>query len=301
MLIFNYLKKNLIFCLNKTDLINDEKIKDDKYEYLQNLAQDENLTVEATLISAKTSDGIYNLKSKIRRFGVDLVKARLNKNKDEVNIGFFGQSLVGKTSLLNRIINDEYQESTILTLKVMKKECFISDLKSHEIKFNYYDIPGQNQIMEKYLDIMKKIEIIIFVSDNENINIAFDKLEGKIKLYERKMIFCINKEDLISDGEKAKLIINYKKINKKEGIIVDPLLVSAKSGKEIENLKNLIKKIGLEIVKKKTEKKEENEDIPSNNQPFVIDRDNYKETNKKHKNCWKIFCEKITSLFAYTH
>lgn len=216
MLIFNYLKKNLIFCLNKTDLINDEKIKDDKYEYLQNLAQDENLTVEATLISAKTSDGIYNLKSKIRRFGVDLVKARLNKNKDEVNIGFFGQSLVGKTSLLNRIINDEYQESTILTLKVMKKECFISDLKSHEIKFNYYDIPGQNQIMEKYLDIMKKIEIIIFVSDNENINIAFDKLEGKIKLYERKMIFCINKEDLISDGKKAELIKTIKKLIKKK-------------------------------------------------------------------------------------
>ena len=127
-------EKKLIFCLNKSDLMLDENIKEEKFEYLQNIAQNEKLNGEVLSISAKTSDGILNLKSKIKSFAVNITKSRVNKNKDEVNIGLFGPSLVGKTSLINRIINNDYEESTIVTLKLIKKECYITDSNSHEIK-----------------------------------------------------------------------------------------------------------------------------------------------------------------------
>ena len=177
-------EKKVIFCLNKTDLIVDDKIKSEKLEYLNNILQTENLNGEGEPlpISAKNSDGILTLKLKIKNFAFNIVKSRLSNHKDEVNIGLYGPSLVGKTSLLNRIINDDFQESTILTFKLIKKECFVQDYNSHEIKLNYYDIPGQKLIMEEYIDIMKKIEIILFVNDNDNKNIEFDILKKKNKI-----------------------------------------------------------------------------------------------------------------------
>ena len=173
------------------------------------------------VISSKNDNDIQNLKNDIIFFAEDLTLKTIKSYKYEVNAIIFGPSMVGKTTLIHRIIYDYYQESTILTLKLEKTSQQISlkdschfDFKNHdEIKINYFDIPGQSQYMEKSLNILKKAEIIIFVNDNENLEVQNKIIEQKITLFGKKIIFCINKSDLIS--KKKSFIIDYKNTNEK--------------------------------------------------------------------------------------
>ena len=66
-------------------------------------------------------------------------------------------------------------ESSIATLKIIKNQYYYTDLKSHfEIKYNYYDLPGQEQYLKDCLDILKKADILIFVNDKDNPKIRKD-------------------------------------------------------------------------------------------------------------------------------
>ena len=175
--------KNIIFCLNKTDLLNEEE-KLEIHSDLLNLAQSVQSNAEVHLISSKNSDGILTLKGKIQNFATNLILNEINNHKQEINVCLFGDSMVGKTSLIDRIVNEDFMESTIATLRLIKKEYHFVDLKTHSnIKYNYYDIPGQEKIMVDYLDILKKIDIIILVNDNNNLAIKFNILKQKINKY----------------------------------------------------------------------------------------------------------------------
>ena len=102
--------------MNKTDII-DEEEKQEIFEDLASIAQSEDYNGEVFCVSSKSSDGILNLQSRIKQFATNLVLDQLNKHKHEINICLFGPSMVGKTSIISRIIKDEYMESSIATLK----------------------------------------------------------------------------------------------------------------------------------------------------------------------------------------
>ena len=180
-------EKKIIFCLNKTDLMEEEE-KKEIFEELSNISQDETLNGEVFLISAKNSDGIMTLQGAIKRFATDLLLREIKEHDEEVNICLFGQSNVGKTSLINRLIRDNFIESTIPTINLIKKEYNYVDLKNNTyIKYNYYDIPGHEKYMKEYSDILKKIHIIIFVNDKDNLEILFDIIDEKCNLVKKKM------------------------------------------------------------------------------------------------------------------
>lgn len=98
--------------------------------------------------------------------------------------------------------------------------------------------------MEENIDILKKIDIIIFVNEKENLKINYELIEKKITLLNKKMIFCINKADLLIDGIKETVRKNYLKNNNKE-----PIFISALSGEGIKELKENLIKIGNEVIK----------------------------------------------------
>ena len=173
-------EKKIFFILNKTDLIDEQKKKDINEE-LRNIAQTCNSNSEVFLISSKNSDGIANFKNKIESVSIGLILDFLKWYKKEINICVFGESMVGKSSLINLLIGNEFMESTIATLKSIKSEYYPTDIKSNlEIKFNYYDLPGQEQLLEEYLNIYSKSQIIIFVNDNEHLSINYKMLERKL-------------------------------------------------------------------------------------------------------------------------
>ena len=77
--------KKLIFCLNKTDII-DEEEKQEIFEDLTNIAQSQEYNGEVFCVSSKSSDGILNLQSRIKQFATNLVLDQLNKHKHEINM-----------------------------------------------------------------------------------------------------------------------------------------------------------------------------------------------------------------------
>lgn len=289
-----------IFCLNKTDLI-DENTKNEIREVLTNISSNYPSS-KVFVISSKNDNDIQNLKNDIIFFAEDLTIKAIKSYNHEVNAILFGPSMVGKTTLINRIIYDYYQESTILTLKLEKTSQQISlkdschfDFKNHdEIKINYFDIPGQIQYMEKSLNILKKAEIIIFVNDNENLEVQNKIIEQKITLFGKKIIFCINKSDLIS--KKNTFLNDYKNTNKK--ILENNnniFIVSAKDGDGIKGLKESINSLAIDILKEKKTQKSESDKATTVERQFnevkIINLDNIQEVEVRKENsckkCWK--------------
>ena len=274
--------KQLIFCLNKTDLI-DEEEKTEIFEKLSNIAQSENYNGEVFCVSSKNSDGILNLQSRIKQFATNLVLDQINKHKYEINICLFGPSMVGKTSIISRIIKNEYMESSIATLKIIKNQYYYPDLKSHfEIKYNYYDLPGQEQYLNDCLDILKKSDILIFVNDKDILKINKELIKKKITLLNVKKIYCINKVDLLPKELKENTRKKYLKENGKN----EPLFVSALSGEGIEKLKEKINEFGNEIIEERN--KQNNYDETTNSVSrgkSSVNLKDIEEIIKSKKNC----------------
>lgn len=281
-------EKKIFFCLNKTDLISEEK-KNEINEELENLAQLKNINAEVYLVSSKNSDGIINLLNKIKNFSTNIILDYIKHNNHEINICLFGESMVGKSSLINRLINDEYIESTIATMNIQKHEYYHVDLKTnYDIKYNYYDLPGQEQLLNNNLNIFTKVDIIIFVNERENLKIKFELIEKKIILSNKILLFCINKDDLIPNGGRTGIQKKYKSLNKVK-VIDNPIFVSCSNGNGIKDLKNKILKIGNDIISKRSQKEnsvEKNTTVNRNNIKLNKSKHDSKEKNiKEKKNC----------------
>ena len=244
-------QKTIIFCLNKTDLLNEEE-KEKIFEDLEEKASLSNAIIQC--VSSKNSDGILNLKSLIKEKALNIVLKELESHNYEIKIIMIGNSNVGKSCLIERIINDTFiiQKPTISMNFKMRIEV---DLKNHySIKFYYYDIPGDEHYFNSWIYNLNKMDIIIFVNDINELKVNTTKVESVISLTDKKIILCINKGDLLNDGEKKKILEKYREENSK--LNYNPLIISAKNSTGIETLKNLIKECSNELI---SERKRENE------------------------------------------
>ena len=287
----------MIFCLNKTDLLTANE-KNIIHEELLNKAQECKASVYD--FSAKNDNDFENIKLQIQNFSLNIIKTGLKTLKEEINICLIGPSMVVKTCLIYKIINNDYFESTILTTILIKNSCYV-DLKNHgDIKFNYYDIPGQEKYMKEELTprIIKKMDIIIFVNDDKQNEISSKILKRNISnLKGRNVIYCINKSDLIN--QKGIYKNEYMKINKAIIGNNEPIFVSAKTGKGINELKDVIS----EIVQKKfnNDNTDDNSShLTSATRPFhgTFNLDDIPNVEQNHRNFCDKFCDKINSFFG---
>ena len=286
----------VIFCLNKTDLLTANE-KNIIHEELLNKAQECGASVYD--FSAKNDNDFENIKLQIQKISLDVIKAGLKNLKEEINICLIGPSMAGKTCLIYRIINNDYFESTILTTNLIKNSCHV-DLKNHaDVKFNYYDIPGQEKYMKEELTprIIKKMDIIIFVNDDKRNEISSKILKRNISnLKGRNVIYCINKSDLIN--QKGIYKNEYMKVNKAIiGNNNEPIFVSAKTGEGINELKDVIS----DIVQKKfnNDSTDDNSShLTSVTRPFhgTFNLDDIPNVEQNHRNFCEKFCDKINSF-----
>ena len=166
--------------------------------------------------------------------------------KDYFNIVIIGDSSVGKTSILEKYINNAFESN----LKDKKQiEIYKTKISYYPncYKLKFWDITkfiGNNDISE--INMFYKCDGIIFVSsyDNktslENLNIWYQLLIEYIDLSTKEMVWFINKKDL---GDEK--IITKSEIEKKsKDLLLDYFEVSAKTGENIENgIKNIVNKI----------------------------------------------------------
>jgi small GTP-binding protein len=236
-------------------------------------------------VSSKNSDGILTLKSFIEEKSEEIISFELQKHIYNINIILIGPTYVGKSSLIERIINNTFNFNSheptggpdIKQVKV--------DLKNHSsINYKYIDVSGQERYISTWISFLDKADIIIFVNNKDELKVNISNIEERVLLSDKKIICCINKKDLFSDGENREALKQFKIINNK---LKDKqiILVSALTSSGIRELKNKIKEYSINIIEEKKNKSQSKKiDFTTErliNKSFELDP----STNKKEKCC----------------
>ena len=119
--------------------------------------------------------------------------------------------------------------------------------------------------------------------ENVNISYYYKEIENKISLNDKKIIACINKVDLLNDGNKNIILTKFKEENKM--FENDPIFLSAKTSTGIDKLKKLINEYSNDILK---EKRKENES-KNNNFSISLARKTYELSDTKENDDSKCF------------
>ena len=163
-------------------------------------------------------------------------------NSERIHISFFGKTNVGKSSLINKITNQEV--SIVSTVRGTTTDPVQKSMEIHGIGasliidtagFDDDSELGEKRI-EKTLQILNKTDIAVIVTTPDNIISDFSKELDWIEKFEEKKLpylIVVNKIDLSKDIDKVK---------KKASTLTSKyiLFVSTKDNKGIENLINTL-------------------------------------------------------------
>ena len=157
---------------------------------------------------------------------------------------FLGESGVGKTSILNRIIENQFDNDLPNTMGIdIKKKVYFNQYSNNKIKFNFIDTAGQERFLCITKNYIHNSNIILFVFDDEK---SFLKIEEKfIPLCENYLdlkkcivILIQSKSDLIKNISENNLFIEGRKLSKKINAFF--ISVSSKDGNNINALYDYI-------------------------------------------------------------
>ena len=214
------------------------------------------------------------MKSSSKEFDIEEEKSDqidISSIKDSFNIVIMGDSLVGKTSILERFCNDFFKKEkyTNNSLQIYKK-IFIYNKKKYLIKF--WDPPSFiDNCNNSEINMFNNCDGILYVCSYDNsaslvhINTWYQFLAQYIDLSTKEMALIVNKKDLSEENK----TINENQIDKKsKDLQLKFFEISAKTGENVFiSMKKFINKI---IDKYKKENKnngeEENESTESDNE-----------------------------------
>ncbi len=151
-----------------------------------------------------------------------------------INVLIVGKPNVGKSSLLNRILNDEraiVSDIPGTTRDIIKEEIFIDGTL-----FRFFDTAGLRKSTDKIeeegikraIKLVEKADIVIHLADFNSLDETLD--DFNIDASNKVIVKAINKIDLLTEIEKKKLHNRN-----------DLLFISAKTGEGIDKLFDLFK------------------------------------------------------------
>ena len=156
--------------------------------------------------------------------------------KDGINTSIIGKPNVGKSSILNKLIDEE--KAIVTSIEGTTRDIVEGNINIDGIALNLVDTAGirktddivENIGVQKSLDQIEKSDLILFVLDN---NRCLEKSDEEIlkKLKNKKYLILINKNDLSRNLETKKL--------DREKIIY----ISALNNEGFDELKSKIKKM----------------------------------------------------------
>ena len=162
---------------------------------------------------------------------------------------FLGESGVGKTSILNRIIENQFDNDLPNTMGIdIKNKVYFNQYSNNKINFNFIDTAGQERFLCITKNYIHNSNIILFVFDDEK---SFLKIEEKfIPLCENYLdlkkcivILIQSKSDLIKNISENNLFIEGRKLSKKINALYD--YICKESEKNMSILNNPKPKISL--------------------------------------------------------
>ena len=193
--------------------------------------------------------------------------------KYEIKIITLGDTGVGKTSILKRIVADTFDEQMMTTISIDKMVLYYEyKLKKIKIKLTFIDTAGQERFKEMPKLYIRNCHIVLLIyKDEESFNelknrwLEYYKENANIK--ESKFIIIANKSDLF--GENRKEITQLGRDFAEELNNSQFFSCSAKSKDNIENLLDCIKTEAKRIVDEKKAKR-------------IVDRERKKRPNNSN-------------------
>jgi len=138
--------------------------------------------------------------------------------KYSVNCIFLGESGVGKTSIIRRLLEEGFDDNIQSTNGINFKFFQQIDFENKEeddskISINIWDTAGQEKYQSCIKGIIHRADIIVFVRDKERENFEywFKFVEELIDINLIKVFYCLNKTDLMTNEEKKKIMKELKK------------------------------------------------------------------------------------------
>lgn len=181
----------------------------------------------------KILPNLYNLEKKLEKILVDSKDGILIK--DGIKTSIIGKPNVGKSSLLNKLINED--KAIVTDIEGTTRDIVEGKISLDGILLNIIDTAGIRETsnlvesigVKKSLELIENSDLILYVLSN-NDKISSKELELLSKIKEKNYIIVVNKCDLISN------------INLPEGI-KNVVYISALENKGIEELKEKIQEI----------------------------------------------------------
>ena len=211
-----------------------------------------------------------------------------NIERTKFNIILLGETLVGKTCLINSLTGKEFNENQIATIGVD----FVSrnaTIDGKNFVFRIYDTGGQERYDSVATSILKTMNgfILVFSVDNkkslEKISNWVDNIEGNVDRNEKVLILVGNKID-----------INEREVTKEEGMNfakernMKYYETSAKTGDGIKEAFNNIFQYIYELdekIKENHQKENVNQNDNQRNERIEINKKNHNKKLNKSKCC----------------
>lgn len=230
------INKNIIPVINKVDNPGSFLLPNSYYSLKQ----------DYFLISAEHNLGIDELLDAIELLLKDQLTANKEQDLSETRISIMGKPNVGKSSLINSILKKESvivsplpgttRDSVDLEIKINKKKYILVDNAGIRKLFKVKEDTESAAVIRAEKNI-KKADLVIFMLD---LSKKIDKndlfIARKILNSAKPVIIALNKWDLITDPDKAQNILNRTKQRLNFFYFAPFILISAKTGKNIQKL-----------------------------------------------------------------
>ncbi|KAA6349690.1 tRNA modification GTPase MnmE [termite gut metagenome] len=189
------------------------------------------------------SDEIENTISRlVYSFGVG------NAIKNGIPVTIVGETNVGKSTLLNILLNEE--KAIVSNIHGTTRDIIEDTVSFNGINFRFIDTAGiretvdeiENLGIERAFQKLDQAEIVFWVIDAVDARKQFKKLSGEIlsRSPQKQIVLVLNKVDLINDNQKEELISFLSLYEQKN---VNSVFISAKQRIGIGELQKLLIKL----------------------------------------------------------
>ena len=240
-------------------------------------------------IEVVTNEKLYpellNIKDKLNNI---IKKSENNKLiKEGIKVGIIGRPNVGKSSLLNSLLEEE--KAIVTDIEGTTRDIVEGSISLNGLLINLIDTAGireTSNIVEKIgvkksKDIIEKCDLILLLLNN-NEELSKEDLELINSIKSKKSITILNKTDLPNKVDTSKLPKDYIKISIKDNIGIDTLkeriLNIFNLGQiETEDLTYLSDARSISLLKKSLNSINESIKSINNNEPIDIVEFNIKD------------------------
>ena len=145
---------------------------------------------------------IIEIKNELKKIVDESEKGSIIKNG--INVGIVGKPNVGKSSLLNRLINED--KAIVTDVEGTTRDIVEGKIVINGIEINLIDTAGIRQtsnVVEKIKSILETSDLLLAIFDGSK-PLTKDDLDILKEIENKKSIIIINKEDLPMQIEKEK-------------------------------------------------------------------------------------------------